>query len=322
MKEFVISQKEQNQRIDKFVRKVLDNAPLSFIYKIFRKKDVKANGHWVDISYVIKENDVIRIYISDEQLADFSKPRPIVASKFNAEIIYEDENILVINKNKGILVHGCESEKCMTLSNQVLNYLYSKGEYDPSSKGFTPSPAHRIDRNTSGVVMFAKNLPSLQALELLFKDKEGLEKHYIALVCGEVTKNGEVNAPLLKDADSGLVKVASIKNGAKSALTRYVLIENIKSYSLLDVSILTGRTHQIRVHMSYIGHPIVGDAKYGDFKANRLFKEQFKLDSQFLHASKVKITYAPSPLAYLDGKEFIAKLPNKLDAILKQLKSL
>ncbi len=322
MKEFVISQKEQNQRIDKFVRKVLDNAPLSFIYKIFRKKDVKANGHWVDISYVIKENDVIRIYISDEQLADFSKPRPIVASKFNAEIIYEDENILVINKNKGILVHGCESEKCMTLSNQVLNYLYSKGEYDPSSKGFTPSPAHRIDRNTSGVVMFAKNLPSLQALELLFKDKEGLEKHYIALVCGEVTKNGEVNAPLLKDADSGLVKVASIKNGAKSALTHYVLIENIKSYSLLDVSILTGRTHQIRVHMSYIGHPIVGDAKYGDFKANRLFKEQFKLDSQFLHASKVKIIDAPSPLAYLDGKEFIAKLPNKLDAILKQLKSL
>lgn len=321
MKEFLISKKEENQRIDKYVRKILNDAPLSFIYKVFRKKDVKANGHWVDISYVLKENDSIRIYITDEQLNEFSKPKILVNSKLLAKVIFEDDNVLVLNKPKGILVHGDETEKRVTLANQVLNYLNQKGEYDPTCKGFIPSPAHRLDRNTSGVVIFGKNLPALQVLEKLFKEKSGIEKHYLGLVSGIVESDGEINAPLLKDPNSGLVKVSSLRSGAKDALTRYCVVETMRDYSLLDIQIFTGRTHQIRVHMAYIHHPIVGDGKYGDFKVNRLFKEKYKLDSQVLHASEVTFKKIPVPLDYLNGKSFKAEMPKDLDEIIKDLKS-
>lgn len=322
MKEFHISKKEENQRIDKYVRKILDEAPLSFIYKVFRKKDVKVNGHWVNISYVLKENDLIRIYITDEQLNEFSKPKTLVNSKLLAKIIFEDDNILVLNKPKGILVHGDETEKRVTLANQVLNYLYQKGEYDPACKGFMPSPAHRLDRNTSGVVIFGKNLPALQVLEVLFKEKSGIAKHYLGLVSGIIEDDGEINAPLLKDPNSGLVKVSALRSGAKDALTRYHVVETIKDYSLLDVQIFTGRTHQIRVHMAYMHHPIVGDGKYGDFKVNRFFKEKYKLNSQFLHANEITFKNVPTPLDYLNGKSFRAELPKDFDDIIKDLKIL
>ena len=322
MIEYKVSSREENQRIDKFLRKYLNEAPLSFIYKLFRKKDVKVNGHWVKQDYILKKDELIFIYVSNQQLEEFSKPKELQKAELKYQIIYEDENILIINKPRGLLVHGDSSEKRNTLSNEVLNYLYFKGEYNPRvDHGFVPGPAHRLDRNTSGLVVFGKNLPTLQLLEDLFKDKVDISKIYCALVCGDLDHELEIDLPLLKDPNSGLVKVAKMKDGAKSALTKVTPVKHLGEYTLVNAELITGRTHQIRVHLSSVGYPIVGDGKYGDFKANRLFKDQYKFENQFLHAEKLSFKNIKKPLDYLSGKTFIAPLAKEEKELLNKLKS-
>ncbi len=317
MKEFLIGKEASNQRADKFVRKFLSDAPLSFIYKVFRKKDVKVNHHWIPAEYILQEGDVLQIYITEEQLQSFQKSAPITPKPFPYPIIYEDENILIVQKPKGILVHGDETEKRKTLTNDVLNYLYGKGEYDPRKQvGFTPAPAHRLDRNTSGLVIFGKNIPTLQTLYDVFKNHEEMDKKYYALVVGTVTKDGDIRLPLSKNEKTGLVRVDS--NG-KSAWTEYHVVKKWKEYTLLSISLHTGRTHQIRVHLSAIGHPIVGDSKYGNFAVNKSFAEKYHYENQFLHAYSISFFDMPEPLNYLSGKEFHATLPKKEKEILEAL---
>lgn len=320
MKEIVISPNEAHQRVDKYVRKMLPDAPLSFIYKLFRQKEIKINGHWVDISAFVNEGDVLRVYVSDDQLADFQKARPIEDLPFTAPIVYEDDHILIVAKPKGLLVHGDAGETRMTLANQVLSYLYKKGAYDPKAMGFTPAPAHRLDRNTSGLVVFGKSMVALQALEDLFKDKKELKKEYLALVVGQVDRDGKIDLPLIKDTESGTVSVSSLAQGASSALTFYHVEEALGSYTLLKVQIVTGRTHQIRAHMQAIHHPVVGDGKYGSFETNRLFKAVYKYDSQFLHAYSLTFGHVTGLLNYLSEKTFLAPLPDKEQKILAALR--
>ena len=320
MKNITITNLESNQRIDKYVRKYLNEAPLSFIYRLFRKKDIKVNGHWVKENYIIQENDVVSIYVTDSQLEEFNKPKEALKKDLNYPIIYEDENILIINKPRGVLVHGDQNEKRITLANEVLNYLYFKGQYNPKdNKGFIPAPAHRLDRNTSGLIMFAKNLESLQILEQLLKDKNNLEKHYLALVVGKIDSPMEIDAPLIKNEKTGLVKVGNVKNGALSAKSVVVPYQNFKQYSLVDVNLITGRTHQIRVHLSYINHPIIGDSKYGNFTINRQFKEQYNFENQFLHAYKIIFKNVSGKLSYLSNKTFEIKLNKQYLDLIKKI---
>ncbi|MFA7067595.1 MAG: RluA family pseudouridine synthase [Acidaminococcaceae bacterium] len=320
MIEIVIKGQEANQRVDKYVRKYLNNAPLNFIYHLFRKKDVKINGHWVNISYLLKEGDILRLYATDQQIAELSKPKEILLTKMLESIAYEDDNILVVNKSKGLLVHGDENEKVHTLANQVVNYLMQKGEFNPrETKGFVPAPAHRLDRNTSGLVIFAKNLVALQELEAMFKTRKGIEKHYLALVVGIIDKSRTIDFPLKKDAKAKLVKVDKVANGALEAKTDINIIKRYDTYTLLDVQLLTGRTHQIRVHLKAIGHPIIGDSKYGDFKQNRFFKEQYNYDTQFLHAYRLKFTISGGLLQYLNNREIISTIPKIENDILDAL---
>lgn len=312
MKKILITNKESNQRVDKFVKKYLNLAPLSFIYKLFRKKDVKINGHWVKENYILKEGEELTIFISDSQVEEFNKEREIEKVNLTHEIVFEDENIIIINKPRGLLVHGDEGEKKFTLTNEVINYLYFKGEYSPSEKGFTPAPAHRLDRNTSGLVVFAKNLVSLQELEELFKDKEEIKKEYQALVVGHLAGKQTIDAPLLKDTKTGLVRISKL---GKSAVTIVTPIKFIKDYTLANVTILTGRTHQIRVHLASINHPVVGDSKYGDFKVNKQVKELYGFENQFLHAYKLSFGKLKGHLSYLSGRSFecsLSKEENKL----------
>lgn len=317
MKVIAISSKEANQRVDKFVKKYLNLAPLSFVYKLFRKKDVKINGHWVKENYILNENDELKIFVTDAQIEEFNKPKEIKKANLNHEIVYEDENILIINKPRGLLVHGDENEKKITLANEVISYLYYKEEYDPKNdKGFVPAPAHRLDRNTSGLVVFAKNLISLQELELLFKEKDEIKKEYKTLVVGNLKNGQKIDAPLLKDTNSGLVKIS--KEG-KTAITLVKPIKKFGDFTLANVTILTGRTHQIRVHLSSIGFPVAGDAKYGDFKVNKMLKENFKFENQFLHACKLTFGNLKGHLNYLSGRSFECNLPKNMEELLSKL---
>ena len=311
-----ITSKDANQRADKYLKKYLNEAPLSFIYKLFRKKDVKINKHWIKENYILQEGDELAIYISDQQLEEFNKPKEIKKVNLNHPIIYEDENILIIDKPRGLLVHGDENEKVVTLTNEVINYLYFKGEYNPNDKGFTPAPAHRLDRNTSGLVVFAKNLISLQELEELFKNKDNISKEYLALVKGRVDHKLEIDSSLLKDEKTGTVRISKY---GKSALT---FVEKVKFYgdlTLVNIKILTGRTHQIRVHLASVDHPVVGDSKYGDFKTNKEFKDLYGFENQFLHAYKLSFKQIDGHLAYLSNKSFESVLPDYEQKILSKL---
>ena len=312
MKEITITKINHGQRADKFIRKFLSDAPLSFIYKLFRIKDIKVNGKRINKEYILQENDFVQIYVTDKQLEEFSKPRIMVKTNVNLDIIYEDENIIIINKPSGLLVHGDINEKRITLTNIVLNYLSEKGEFDVNNnQGYVPSPCHRLDRNTSGLIIFAKNIESSHFLEDLFKTKENIKKNYVTLVAGTLYGKNKIDAPLYKDEEKNTVYVRNVKNGGKNALTYYEVKENFENCTLVNVDLITGRTHQIRVHMAYIGHPIIGDGKYGNINLNRKFEEKYHYNNQFLHAEKLTFLQINGTLSYLSNKTFIAPLPEK-----------
>lgn len=317
MKEITITKANDGQRIEKFIRHYLSEAPLGYIYKAFRKKDIKINGHWVRKDAIVREGDVVRIYVTDSQLEDFAKPKEIIQKPFNHPIVYEDENILIVNKPSGLLVMGDEKEKRVTLANDVLSYLYSKGEYNPKDSSFTPSPAHRLDRNTSGIIVFGKTDEALKELTLLFKERTNIDKRYLALVTGIPQKEeGTINAPLLKDEKMGLVKVSP---DGKEAISKYKVLEKYNDSSLVEVELLTGRTHQIRVHLAYVGNPIIGDGKYGNFEINRIYKEKYRISNQFLIAYSLSFKDVKGLLSYLSGKTFKISLKKDEKSILESL---
>jgi len=322
MQRYIVNDRESGQTLEKYVKKVLKCAPLSFIYKLFRKKDIKVNGHWEKEKYIVNEKDEVSIYISDEQLEEFKKKYDFTPSDDIKDwIIYEDNNVLFINKPRGVLVQKDENYNDKPLDQMVIEYLMFKGEYDPQNDlAFKPGPAHRIDRNTSGIVIFGKNHDSLAYLFELFQKHELIGKHYICLVCGDVEKEGTVEVPLRKNFDTKKVVVAPLSSGAKPAKTVYHPIERFGDFTLLDITLITGRTHQIRVHMSYIRHHVVGDGKYGDFKINNIVEKEYGFKNQFLHASEVHFGELKKPLDNLSRKSFKAEMPEEYNNLLDKLR--
>ena len=318
MQEFVIQSSESGLTLEKYVFKVLPAAPLSFIYKLFRKKDIKVNGHHEDKKYRVSANEVVAIYITDAQFDEFQKEKDLEPNlKIKDWIIYEDKNVLFVNKPRGLLVQK-SAPNDESLDQLVIEYLMATKQYDPNKElGFVPGPAHRLDRNTSGIVAFGKNHDTLTMLFDLFKNHDLINKHYLALVVGNLEKDKDIiTAPLKKDEKNNKVVVA--KDG-KTAKTVYKVIKRYNGYTLLDVTLLTGRTHQIRVHMSYINHPVVGDSKYGDFEANREFKNKYHFANQFLHAYKIGFGDLKEPLTNLSRKEFTAEPREEIANILTML---
>ena len=223
-------------------------------------------------------------------------------------IVYEDNNLLIVNKPRGLLLQQDGNIEHESLDKMVGDYLK-----------MTAMPAHRLDKDTSGLCVFAKNKKTADELGKIFNDHTQIEKHYITLVGGVLDEDGVVDAPLRKSFERKKMVVAPLKSGAKSAITKYHILNKYKDYTLLDVELLTGRTHQIRAHMSYIRHHVVGDSKYGDYKTNNEFKKKYGFENQFLHAYKLKFLDIKGPLNYLKNHEFSCNLPQELEEILKTL---
>ena len=223
-------------------------------------------------------------------------------------IVFEDQNILIIDKPRGLLLQQDGDESHESLDKMVGDYLK-----------MTAMPVHRLDKDTSGLCVFAKNKKIADELGKVFNDHTQIEKRYLTLVNGVIEEDGEIDAPLRKSFERKKMVVAPIKSGAKPAITKYHVVSRFKDYTLLEVQLLTGRTHQIRAHMSYIRHHVVGDIKYGDYKVNNYFKKEFGFENQFLHAYKLKFLDLKGPLNYLKNREFSADLPDNLEEILKKL---
>lgn len=223
-------------------------------------------------------------------------------------IVYEDDNLLIANKPRGLLLQQDGDNSHESLDKIVGDYLK-----------MTAMPVHRLDKDTSGLCLFAKNKKAADEMSKIFNDHSQIEKYYLTLVSGKINEDGVVDAPLRKSFERKKMVVAPIKSGAKQAITKYHPLKNYKDYTLLDISLLTGRTHQIRAHMSYIRHHVVGDIKYGDYKVNNIFKREFNFENQFLHAYKIKFLDINGPLKYLKNKEFSCNLPPELEEILKKL---
>ena len=317
MQKFLISESESGQTLEKYIRKVLKDAPLSFIYKLFRKKDVKVNGHWQKEKYVLSSGEEVLIYITDEQLEEFKKKNKITSiNKVSDYIVYEDDNILILNKPRGLLVQKDSSNET-ALDEMVISYLVKKGEYDPNKDlGYTPAPAHRLDRNTAGLIIFGKNIQTLRYLSSVIQDKSLVQKKYLTLVKGHVEKDGEINSSLMKNTKTGMVYVSQ---DGKEALTKYKIKEYVGDYTLLEVELLTGRTHQIRVHLSSVGHPVIGDAKYGDYELNKEIENKYGFKNQFLVAYSLSFAKLDNPLQNLSHKSFKIDLPEELNKLKLEL---
>lgn len=304
MKTFVISQNDAGQRLDKFLRKTAPNLPQSLLYKAIRKKDIKINRKRAEISTRLQAGDEVSVYLADEF---FVKPETVYdftrAGK-QLSIVYEDENILLLDKKAGVLCHPDDQEYIDTLIGRVKRYLYEKGEYDPDAENsFVPSLVNRIDRNTGGIVIAAKNAESLRILNQKMKNRE-LHKYYLCVIHGTLSqKQGVLKGFLVKDEKKNKVEVlSSPAPDAKTIQTAYTVLGEKNGLSLLEVNLLTGRTHQIRAHFASIGHPLLGDGKYGTNAQNK----RFGYKKQFLYSYKLVFDFKTDAglLSYLDGKCF------------------
>lgn len=320
MKELIIDKNESEQRLDRFLKKYLSEAPQSFIYKMIRKKNIKLNDKKANPDTIIVEGDTVQLYLADETIEKFKGKDEVIKSTLIPKIIYEDDNIILINKPVGILSHSADKEYGNNIVDSMIHYLHVKGEYNPRlEKTFTPSICNRLDRNTSGIIIGAKNYASLKMINDSIK-KGNVNKYYKTIVKGIIKKDETIEGYLIKNEELNKVRILNEKkDDSKKVITRIKPLAISGEYSLLEIELITGRTHQIRAHLASIGHPVIGDIKYGDKKTNRYFQEKYGLDSQFLHAYRIVFNELDEPLEYLNRKEFIGKLGEKFEKIEKDL---
>ena len=310
MRTLQIGKNDAGQRLDKFLQKRFRTMPKAMMYMYIRKKCVKRNGKKCAIDDMLREGDVLTFYIKDEFFEESEKKSyEFLKAPVKLDIVYEDENIMLLDKKPGVVAHPDKSYHFDSLIGRVQHYLYEKGEYDPEAeKAFSPALVNRIDRNTGGIVIAAKNAESLRILNQKMKSRE-LEKYYLCLLCGKPKRDsGILTGYITKNESKNKVTVHKTQvEGAKEIRTRYQVLRSDGRYSLAEIELLTGRTHQIRAHMASIGHPLVGDTKYGGEK-----KAPDGFRSQALYSYKLKFRFTGDAgiLNYLDGREFrVKKVP-------------
>ena len=313
MREIKIAKNDAGQRLDKFLTKALD-LPVGLLYKSIRTKKIKVNRKRAENNTVLNEGDVIQCFLAEEFFGKLDEAGDVSLSldkiQPKLDIVYEDENIMLLNKRPGVSVHEDEDSKINTLIAHVQAYLYQKGEYNPKDEqSFAPALCNRIDRNTGGIVIAAKTAEALRVMNEKIKLRE-IDKFYLAAVHGIPKKREDtLTGYLLKDEKLNKVRVydSNPPRGAKNIITKYKVVAQRGSDALIEVELLTGRTHQIRAHMAHIGHPLVGDGKYGVNKGDRANGYKF----QALYSYKLRFSFKgeETALEYLNGKEF--SIPKK-----------
>ena len=305
MRELIIGKNDAGARLDRFVSKALPLLPPALLQKYIRIKRIKVNGGRAQRDQRLAEGDAVQLYINDEF---FDKPSEenmfLTLFKPQVDIVYEDENLLLVNKRPGLVVHADETEKVNTLINHIQAYLYQKREWNPRwENAFAPALCNRIDRNTGGMVIAAKNAETLRIINEKIRLRE-IDKRYLCITVGQPKPpEGRIECFLLKDERKKQVSVYHKPvPGGKTAVTLYRTLESRGGLSLVECRLLTGRTHQIRVSMAEIGCPLLGDGKYGKGDVNRRYHET----RQALYSYKLRFDFPTDAglLNYLKGQEF------------------
>lgn len=308
MREITIGKNDAGQRADRFISKAVPKLPNGKMYKFLREKKIKLNGGRCEISTRLKEGDILQMYISDELFEGPAKPDYSDVSG-DISVVYEDENLLLVNKPSGLVVHEDDGNTRDTLINRIIRYMIVKGEYSPENEhSFAPALCNRLDRNTEGIVVCAKNAESLRVLNEDIRERR-IKKQYLCVTVGcPREREGRIKTYLEKVESENTVYVRKQKTpNAKTAITDYKVLKTAGELSLCEVELITGRTHQIRVHMAYIGCPLLGDGKYGRNEVNK----RYGIKSQALCAYKLGFdTDGAGLLGYLSGKTFEVAKPD------------
>ncbi len=315
MKTLIVTEKEAGQRLDKLLTKYLNLAGRGFIYKMLRKKNITVNGKKCDGSEKLSKGDEIKLFLSEETLQKFSQVQVQKVRDIQLSVIYEDAHILLINKPSGMLSQKAK-EGDESLVEYVIDYLLKNGDLSSQDLAtFRPSVCNRLDRNTSGLVAAGKSLPGLQILSEAFRDRS-LHKYYYCVVKGALKEKRTISGFLLKDEKTNQVKIFKDQvPESQPIVTTYEPVSVFDNYTLLRVTLVTGRTHQIRAHFSSIGYPLVGDGKYGDAGVNEEARRRFGIRHQMLHSFQMEFPDLPEPLSYLSGRMFTAPLPEEFKRI-------
>lgn len=333
MQSVTIGVNQAGQRLDKFLHKYLPHAGTSFLYKMLRKKNITLNGRKAEGKEMLSVGDEVRFFFSDEtfeKMTTASKTGEVTEylraykELKGVQVLYEDDNIILLNKPVGILTQKAAPQD-LSLNEWLTGYLLETNAITPEElHSFRPSVCNRLDRNTSGIVLCGKSLAGSQALSRIIKERT-LQKFYRTICVGELTQDRSLNGYLYKNEKSNKVTICKELPGASQdkdyspIQTAYHPIVWKAGYTLLEVELITGKTHQIRSHLASIGHPIIGDGKYGKKEENRRFRESDSLQNQLLHAYRVVFPAEEGVLKPLSGREFIAPYPKLFKRLERKL---
>ena len=303
MIEITINKNDANQRFDRFLRKYFSNAPLSLIQKNIRKKNFKINGKRATADMFVKEADVVNMYISDSDYNKWVRKIDYKASDFDLDIVYEDENIIILDKKSGLLTHSSNpKEYGNNLVDQMISYLIKTKKVDSRDKTFTPAVVNRLDRNTEGLVIGAKNAMALRNLNKAIRENK-ISKYYLTIVKGEIKEEFTIDTYISKNENKN--KVKQTDKGSR-IITKFRPIESNGYFSLIECELLTGKTHQIRYSLKKNKTPIIGDRKYGNKDINNMLFDKLAIKNQVLLAYKLKFGEIEG-LEYLKDREFLSK---------------